>query len=193
MKAKQLVLGNETEIVLKNGKIYQPKKNESSKAFQERVIDEVQKEYLEDIEFSQVDMKKMKSYASKVLQKSVGAAKGLFKKMMLEILSSRGIEIPEEKEAPAKKEPRAKKEVTVKYSDRKAILEEFKNSAEYKKAKKSVGLSVTYKNRGSAKSSKGVVKGLLINRTATKAYYMVLNTKTGKRDSCLLENLKFVD
>lgn len=175
MKAKLLIFGNKTEVVLKNGKIYSPKKDESIETFQKRVTKEVSLEFLEDLEINLITIKKIKSNASVSLLKAIdpktGKATGLFKEMVIKVLTDRGLIKLEELEVI---EP-----IEIKSTVSKDSLKQVEIAA--LAAKDNVGSEVEFTPFRKTEKLQGKIKAVWIDKRVPVALYKIqLEDKTIK-------------
>lgn len=90
MKAQLFESKSEKEIRLSNGVQIMAEAGETKEDFVSRVSEVIERDYLETLELSEVDIKDMKKKSTKQLQKARKSATGVELRMMQEILVDRG-------------------------------------------------------------------------------------------------------
>lgn len=179
MKAKLYISGALMQVRVSN-KSYDSVDNEKKADFLKRVEKELEKDFDEFIEIAEVKIETLKKLDNEMLAEAYRSSKGLQEKILLDILTERGVEV-EKIEKPSRKrvEPMTK--------------EQMQATEEYKAAKANVGKLAQYFPKDSEEIIKGVVKSLSLNKTNTIIYY---NIQQGTKLRCATaknETLQFFD
>lgn len=200
MKAKIYVSEDQMEIRLSNDDQFFSEENESKEKFVKRTAQEVRDNFLEPLEIThEMDIKKVKKMVSAQIERRLTViSTGVEKMILLEVLEGRGYDFDQELTYNEFGEdqvdtPPETSSAPEKTSDRKEALAAFKLTEKYIEARKHIGRSILYKNRGFKKEREAVIKGVLINRSATKADFRVIDEDTGEGNSCILKNIVFID
>lgn len=208
MKSKLLIFGKELELVIntpdsKTPTSIYPKRGESKAQIISRAKKSVKKEYNQELEIKEWTLKNVKSGTTVMLQKAIapetGKAKGLFRKMIIEVLTVRN-KLPDHVKSEGPKNKRSLGKPVPKVVDlddpiekakeeRKLTLKEFKkNSVKYKEARKNMRKRCRYTHRTNDETKIGKIIGVLISKDLRNLYYFIVNEKSKKRESCTLDS-----
>lgn len=179
MKAKLYVHEDKLELLLTDGALFIPKKNEKKEAFLQRIQKVVTDEYLDD-EFELVEITK-ETVATNDDDTLLGAAEkatGLQKKLIEAVLADRGII----------KQAKTREKVE------KQSAEVMKATPHYKECEEQIDKYVSFSPFKKTEVIEGQIRGVALNKTNTRVYYTVVD-ENNKRYCCaaLNETIKFID
>lgn len=203
MKAKLILMGPLAEIVLDNAenKTYKVEFEKNGEYdvedFKADVAAKVQDEFMEELEFEQIDEAGLKKLSPAALKKQAADAKGLEADLIKKVLKagpkgkgpSKAAVKPEPKKAAAKKEAKPKKEaapkvpktLTKEQQERADALEAAKSTKEYKDAKRNLGKKISYTAKRGDVTIEGEIKGLSFSKDLKRIYYTV---NAGDKTTC---------
>lgn len=183
MKAKFFEFNGQMEIVLENGNVISSNENESKVDFLNRVTEEVDAEFMENLEVTEVTASNLKKKASKALVASYGKTTGVEAKLIKSVLESRGVSVggsteeataEETSEAP-KKEKKAK---AVKEPKEKISLGDALDKA--KKMRVNIGKVIEFRSFRKGETITAEIKQVVVDARVNRIYFRVHELSTGK-------------
>ena len=202
MKAQLFESKSEKEIRLANGVQFFAEEGETKEAFVARVTEVIERDYVDTLELTGVELSTLKRKATKQLQKSRSTATGVELRMIQEILVDRGAleehpsedgaimnttltdeDIPAEgsgeEVAEAQPEaPKAKKEKAPKAEEEpkplKKQLTDEESVPKLDAAEKNKGHEVTFLCTKTKEETKGVIKGVRLDKRNNFIQYRIL-------------------
>ncbi len=195
MQAKLILFGDKMEIKLTNGVLFFATKDEVLDDFVNRVEAVVERDYVEDLDIRMVEEKTFSKVTPKELQRFHASATGLEQELLASMLEAKGIEIGTTPAKPGKvtndsvgrvakldkvkaeKPEKVKKEKVVKEKKERTPVvrmtdEEVEALAE--SVKNVVGSICTFISAGTAITTRGEVKQVIIDKRVNKAYYRII-------------------
>lgn len=184
MKAKFYGFNGQMEIVLENGNVIAANESEAKVDFLNRASEEVDAEFMENLEVTEVTASSLKKKASKALVASFEKATGVEAELIKSVLESRGVTVGESTEEVAAEEETAeapkkeKKAKAVKEPKEKISLSDALDIA--KEMRVNVGKVIEFSSFRKGETITAEIKQVVVDTRVNRIYFRVHELSTGK-------------
>lgn len=185
MKAKFFEFNGQMEIVLENGNVIAANESEAKVDFLNRVTGEVDAEFMENLEVTEVTVSSLKKKASKALVAAFGKSTGVQAELIKSVLESRGVSVGESTEEETDEEEEAveapkkeKKAKAVKEPKEKISLGDALDIA--KEMRVNIGKVIEFSSFRKGETITAEIKQVVVDIRENRIYFRVHELSTGK-------------
>lgn len=179
MKAKFFEFNGQSEIVLENGNVIASNEGEAKVDFLNRASEEVNAEFVEDLEVTEVTASSLKKKANKALVAAFDKATGVEAELIKSVLESRGVVVGESTEEATAEGEATEETAEAPKKEKKAKKEKVEKAPREKREKPS--LSETLDQANAAKVNIGKVVEFVPFRCAFKVLAEIKRVVTDTR------------
>jgi|SRR5690606_12102600 len=183
MKAKFFEFNGQMEIVLENGNVIAANESEEKVDFLNRATEEVDAEFMENLEVTEVTASSLKKKASKALVAAFDKSTGVQAELIKSVLESRGVSVGESTEEETDEEAveapkKEKKAKSVKEPKEKISLGDALDIA--KEMRVNIGKVIEFSSFRKGETITAEIKQVVVDTRVNRIYFRVHELSTGK-------------